>query len=116
MGAALRWGLSLALNAVFPFIQLGTLVSNLLGGYCIGVALGVFGTFPGLGPEWRLLIVTGFLGALTTFSAYSAEVATLLQQERFAVALMVVATHNLGSLAMTFLGMGSFTLARSFFH
>jgi CrcB protein len=116
MGAILRWGLALALNAVFPFIHLGTLVANLLGGYCIGVALGVFGIFPTLGPEWRLLVVTGFLGALTTFSAYSAEIATLLQQERFFVALAAVALHNLGSLGMTFLGMGSFTLARTFLH
>ncbi|MCL2790880.1 MAG: fluoride efflux transporter CrcB [Desulfobulbus sp.] len=115
-GAILRWGLGLALNAAFPLIPLGTLVANLLGGYCIGVALGVFGAFPTLGPEWRLLVITGFLGGLTTFSTYSAEVATLFQQERFVVAITAIAIHNLGSLGMTFLGIGSCTLIRSLFH
>jgi CrcB protein len=87
----------------------------MLGGYCIGLALGLFGTFPELGPEWRLLIITGFLGALTTFSTYSAEVVTLLQQGRFVPALTAIALHNIGSLCMTFLGIGSFTLAKSLF-
>lgn len=115
LGAILRWGLGLALNAVFPAIPLGTLAANLLGGYCIGVALGAFGAFPDLGPEWRLLVITGFLGALTTFSTYSAEVATLLQQERFLLAMAAIAAHNAGALGMTFLGMGTFALARSLF-
>lgn len=115
LGAILRWGLGLALNTVFPAIPLGTLTANLLGGYCMGVALGVFGTFPELGPEWRLLVITGFLGALTTFSTYSAEVTTLLQQERFFIAITAIGLHNLGSLGMTFLGLGSFTLFRTLF-
>jgi CrcB protein len=104
------------LNAVFPLIPLGTLVANLLGGYCIGVAIGLFEAFPNIGPEWRLLVITGFLGALTTFSTYSAEVTALFQQERFLVAVTAIAAHNLGSLCMTLLGIGSFTLARSIFH
>lgn len=114
LGAILRWSIGLALNTIFPPIPLGTLTVNLIGGYCIGVALGIFSTFPELGPEWRLLVVTGFLGALTTFSTYSAEVTILLQQERFFLALAVIALHNIGSLCMTFLGLGSFTLAKSF--
>jgi len=103
----------LTLNTIFPLIPLGTLIANLLGGYCIGLALGVFGSFPELGPEWRLLVITGFLGALTTFSTYSAEVITLLQQERFLLALAAIAGHNIGSLCMTFLGIVSFTRIQS---
>jgi CrcB protein len=115
LGAILRWSLGLTLNSLFPLIPLGTLAANLLGGYCIGLALGLFGTFPELDPEWRLLIITGFLGALTTFSTYSAEIAILLHQERFVPALAAIALHNIGSLLMTFLGVGSFSLAKSFF-
>jgi len=115
LGAILRWGLGLALNAMFPLIPLGTLVANLFGGYCIGVAVGVFDEFTQLGPEWRLLIITGFLGGLTTFSTYSAEVASLVQQDRFLFAIAAIAAHNIGSLFMTFLGIGSFTLVKSLF-
>ncbi len=66
LGAILRWALGMALNPLFPLVPLGTLAANLLGGYCIGAAVGVFTILPGLGPEWRLFVVTGFLGALTT--------------------------------------------------
>ncbi len=112
LGAILRWGFGLMLNAVFPLIPLGTLVANLLGGYCIGLAVSVFGAFPTLGPEWRLLVITGFLGALTTFSTFSAEVCTLLQEDRLLTAMAAIALHVCGSLAMTFLGMGTFALLR----
>lgn len=112
IGAAVRWGLGLTLNSMFPLIPLGTLVANMLGGYCMGLAIGVFGTFPSLSPEWRLLIITGFLGALTTFSTYSAEVATLLQRGRIFVALSSIAIHNVGALCMTFLGIGTFALIK----
>jgi len=115
-GAILRWIFGLMLNAIFPLIPLGTLVANLLGGYCIGVAISVFEAMPALGSEWRLLVITGFLGGLTTFSTYSGEVAILLQQERFLFAIAAMAAHNIGSLCMTFLGIGSFTLIRSLFH
>ena len=110
-GAVLRWLLALALNAVFPLMPLGTLAANLLGGFLVGVALCVFTTFPDLPMEWRLLFVTGFLGALTTFSTFSAEVSFLITQERLALAAGTVALHVCGSLLMTFLGMGAFQLA-----
>ena len=115
IGAILRWSLGLALNALFPPIPLGTLVVNLFGGYCIGMVLGIFGTFPKLGPEWNLLVITGFLGALTTFSTYSAEVTTLFQQGRFFLAMAAIAAHNIGSVCMTFLGLGSWALIQSCF-
>ncbi|MDD3530576.1 MAG: fluoride efflux transporter CrcB, partial [Gallionellaceae bacterium] len=78
IGAWLRWGLSLWLNPVFPAIPFGTLAANLGGGYLVGLAVAFFAQHPGLPPEWRLLIITGFLGGLTTFSTFSAELFTLL--------------------------------------
>lgn len=74
-GALTRWLLGVSLNAMFPAIPPGTLLANLIGGYLVGVAMAVFAEFPGLAPEWRLLVFTGFLGGLTTFSTFSAEVA-----------------------------------------
>jgi CrcB protein len=106
-GAVLRWALALALNATFPLLPLGTLVANLGGGYLIGVALAVFGAHPGWAPEWRLLVITGFLGGLTTFSTFSAEVTTLLQQGRLLWAGWAISAHVVGSLAMTLLGLAT---------
>jgi CrcB protein len=77
-GAWLRWWLGLRLNPLFPNVALGTLASNLIGGYLVGVAVGFFAQHEGLAPQWRLLAITGFLGGLTTFSTFSAEVVTLL--------------------------------------
>jgi CrcB protein len=104
-GAWLRWGLAVWLNGLFPALPPGTLIANLAGGYLIGLALGYFAQDSGLPAEWKLLVVTGFLGALTTFSSFSAEVVTLLQQGRPGWALATVSAHVLGSLAMTFLGL-----------
>ena len=103
-GALARWGLGLWLStgAAMPW---GTLAANLVGGYLIGVCVAVFQAMPQLDPAWRLALITGFLGALTTFSSFSAEVITLLQQQRWAPALGWCAVHLLGSLAMTWLGL-----------
>lgn len=114
LGALLRWGLGLWLNGIYPAVPMGTLAANLLGGYLIGLAIAFFAFFPNMNSEWRLFIITGFLGALTTFSTFSAEVAFLLQQGRWLLAGGTVALHVLGSLAMTFLGMASFSLVRHF--
>lgn len=113
-GAALRWLISLALNPLFSGLPLGTLAANLIGAFCIGLALGLFARYPDIAPHWRLLIVTGFLGGLTTFSSFSAEVAGLFLRGRVVSAMAGIALHVGGSLAMTFLGMGAATLARSF--
>lgn len=115
LGAWLRWGLAVWLNGLFPALPPGTLLANLAGGYLIGLALATFAQAPGLPPEWKLLVVTGFLGALTTFSSFSAEVVGLLQQGRAGWALATIATHVLGSLAMTFAGIGSVALLRRCF-
>lgn len=104
IGAWLRWGLGLLLNAVYPAIPVGTLAANLLGGYLIGLALAWFALHPGLAPEWRLLLVTGFLGGLTTFSTFSAEVFTLLARTQYGLAIAAMGLHVAGSLAMTGLG------------
>ena len=111
-GAVLRWALGLTLNSTFHNIAMGTLVANLAGGYLIGLALGVFGAFPSFPPEWRLLIVTGFLGGLTTFSTFSAEVTMLLHQGKAQWALLEIGLHVVGSLLMTALGLYTVTAIR----
>ncbi len=112
LGALLRWWLAVALNGLFPALPPGTLAANLVGGYLIGVALALFAHQVNLPPEWRLFVVTGFLGGLTTFSTFSAEVTTLLQQGRLGWALGAVTAHVLGSLAMTLAGMASYEALR----
>jgi len=107
LGAVLRWLLGMSLNALFPGIPLGTLAANLIGGYLIGVALAVFAHHPGFSLEWRLFIVTGFLGGLTTFSTFSAEVTVLIQEGRMLWAFGAISAHVLGSLAMTMLGLAT---------
>ena len=106
-GAVARWLLGLWLNALFPAVPPGTLAANLLGGYLIGLALALFAQAPGLAPEWRLLVFTGFLGGLTTFSAFSAEATLLLQQGRLLWAAVAISAHVVGSLVMTMLGLAT---------
>lgn len=86
---------------------MGTLVANLLGGYLIGIAITFFARVPMLAPEWRLFAITGFLGGLTTFSTFSAEVTAQLQAERFGWAAATIASHVVGSLCMTLIGIAS---------
>lgn len=109
LGALARWrlGLWLSPGAVLPW---GTLAANLLGGYLVGVCVAVFQALPNLDPVWRLALVTGFLGALTTFSSFSAEVVTMLGQQRFTLALVTTALHLFGSLLLTVAGMKSVVL------
>lgn len=107
LGALLRWWFGLVLNPIFPTMPLGTLAANLLGGYLVGVAVAFFSIKSGLPPEWRLLAITGFLGGLTTFSTFSAEVVTLLERAQFGWALATAGIHLMGSLLLTALGMMS---------
>ena len=107
LGALARWVLALWLNAgsgAPPVLPWGTLAANLIGGYLIGVVIAGLQHLPHLDPVWRLAIVTGFLGGLTTFSSFSAEVVTMLQQERYALALGTSLSHVCGSLLLTILG------------
>ncbi len=103
-GACLRWWLGIALNPVFPTLPLGTLAANLLGGYLIGVAVAYFSVNTSLPPEARLLVITGFMGALTTFSTFSAEVVTLIARDQFGWAITTAGVHLFGSLTLTALG------------
>jgi CrcB protein len=113
LSALLRRWLGLTLNSYFPSIPPGTLAANLIGGYIIGVAVAFFASFSGLAPEWRLFVVTGFCGGLTTFSTFSSELVTLLQEGRSLDACGAAALHLLGSVLMTFAGIGTVALAKS---
>jgi len=107
LGALLRWQLGTRLNSMFPTIPPGTLAANLIGAYVIGMAMAFFSAFPAIPPEWRLLVVTGFCGGLTTFSTFSAEVAVLLQQGQLFWAVGAIAGHVCGSVFMTLAGIGT---------
>jgi CrcB protein len=109
LGALMRWGLGLWLSpgALIPW---GTLAANLLGGYLVGLVIAVFQALPQLDPVWRLALVTGFLGALTTFSSFSAEVVAMLGQQRHLLAFGTAAMHLFGSLLLTVAGMRTVTL------
>ena len=106
VGALARWQLGLWLNPYSAdLMPLGTLAANLIGAYLVGVSVGIFQQLPNLDPVWRLTLVTGFLGALTTFSSFSAEVVALLQQGRLTLAAGTAGAHLLGSLTLTVLGL-----------
>jgi CrcB protein len=113
IGAWLRWGLGLWLNPALPELPLGTLAANLVGGYLIGLAVAFFMQHPGIAPEWRLFIITGFLGGLTTFSTFSAETVTLLMRGQYTWGAAIIAAHLGGSLVMTVLGIQSFKWLQS---
>ncbi|MBU3610387.1 fluoride efflux transporter CrcB [Polynucleobacter wuianus] len=104
LGALLRAGFNILTVSVASIIPLGTLISNMVGGYLVGLAVAFFGNNPQLSPEWRLLVVTGFLGGLTTFSSFSAEVVAFIQRGEFTWALGTAMLHLVGSLLLTFLG------------
>ena len=112
LGAWARWGLGAALNAVVPNLPLGTLVANLLGGYLVGVTVAQLETVAGVAPEVRLFVITGFLGALTTFSTFSAEAVSLLHTARYGWFFAHTAMHLFGSLGMTVLGLETVRLLR----
>ncbi|KAB0486013.1 fluoride efflux transporter CrcB [Pseudomonas psychrophila] len=107
-GAWLRWLLGIKLNALFPTIPPGTVVANMVGGYLIGLTIAFLAASPSLSPEWRLLIITGFCGGLTTFSTFSAETVTLIQEGKLLWALGSISLHVVGSLAMTAAGLISY--------
>lgn len=104
IGAWARWGLAVWLAPAHGKVQAGTLLANLAGGYLIGIALGFFGGYPQISPEWRLFAVTGFLGGLTTFSTFSGEAMTLLQRGDYAWALAHSALHLAGSIVCCIAG------------
>ena len=105
LGALLRWGLGITLNPLFPTLPLGTLAANLLGGLLVGFAIAWLSRHPGIPPEFRLFLITGFLGGLTTFSTFSAEVVTLLARAEYAWGLAAIAAHLSGALLLTAAGM-----------
>lgn len=123
LGCLLRWMLGLSLNAVFPVLPLGTLAANLLAAYLVGIAIAFFMLVPmpvlmsaSMLNSWRLFIITGFLGGLSTFSSFSAEVILSIQAGRFLWAGIMVIANLIGSLFLTFLGMVTVSFLRSLIH
>ena len=112
-GALLRWGLGSLFAKTLPWLVVGTLAANWLGGLLIGIIAALTEWWPQISPQWRLLLITGFLGGLTTFSGFSLEVAALIQQQRWLVALAVISLHVVGSVAMTLLGIALIQWLRS---
>lgn len=104
IGATLRWGLGLWLSPFFSVLSFGTLIANYLGCFIIGILLAIFWQFPTIPAEWRLFLVTGFLGSLTTFSSFSAEVVENFLQDKWLFGFGIVALHLLGCLLFTALG------------
>jgi CrcB protein len=105
LGALARWQLGLWLSSPGAILPWGTLAANWVGGYLVGLAIGVFQALPDLDPIWRLMLITGFLGGLTTFSAFSAEVVHFITEGRFGLALLTAGLHLMGSLLLTLLGL-----------
>jgi CrcB protein len=112
LGALMRWQLGARLNSIFPAIPPGTLGANIVGGYVVGVAVAYFSQASDIAPQWRLFIVTGFCGGLTTFSTFSAEVVSLLQEGRLTVAMVAIGVHVMGSLLATLAGLASWQLLK----
>lgn len=112
LGALARYGLSLTLNGLMPQMPLGTLASNLIAAYIIGAAMAWFAANPDISPAWRLFIVTGLTGGLSTFSTFSAELFTLLREDRLMWSAGLIVTHVAGSLVFILLGMGTVALLR----
>lgn len=108
LGAWARWGLGAWLNPATPNLPLGTLIVNIAGGYLIGLAVAYFDSHASLSPEWRLFCITGFLGAMTTFSAFSAEAMQLLQAEKYLAAALHSGAHLFGAILATILGFASY--------
>ena len=115
LGALLRWQLGAKLNNLFPTIPPGTLAANLIGAYVVGLGIAFFASYSAISPEWRLLVITGFCGGLTTFSTFSAEIALLFQQGQLQWAAAAVAGHVAGSVLMTLAGFGTVAMLKSFF-
>ena len=104
LGAWLRWLIGLKLNPIFPAIPLGTVTVNFIGGFIIGFAISYFSQ-SALSPNYKLFVITGFCGALTTFSTFSAEIIALLQQGKLSYAVAAIVIHVIGSLVFTMIGM-----------
>jgi CrcB protein len=112
LGALLRYALSLSMNAFVPYIPMGTLASNLIAAYIVGAGIAFFGAMPNLSPAWRMFVITGLAGGLSTFSTFSAELLTLLRDGRLGWSAGMLALHVGGSLLMTLLGMATISLIR----
>lgn len=108
IGALCRWALGLLLDSLFIAVSIGTIAANLIGAYLVGIAIAYFAGHAEIAPHWRLLIITGFLGGLTTFSSFSAEVVEMIAEGKTGIAVATVLIHVMGSLALTFFGIQTY--------
>ncbi|MDR0770202.1 MAG: fluoride efflux transporter CrcB [Burkholderiales bacterium] len=113
IGAWMRWGLSWWLNDWYPRFPLGTLASNLVGGFAVGVALAYFIARSDLPSHYQLFVITGLLGGLTTFSTFSSEVSMLLLRGDYLIGLALATAHLLGSLVLTIIGFAAYRVLAS---
>jgi CrcB protein len=113
LGALLRWGLNAQFNNLFPAIPPGTLIANLIGAYIAGIAIALFALSPAIAPEWKLFVITGFCGGLTTFSGFSLELVAVIKEGQMGWALGATVAHVVGSVLMTFAGMGTVVWIKS---
>lgn len=104
IGAWSRWGIGILLNTLHPIYPMGTLTVNLAGAYLMGISMGAFELFSDLSPNLKLIINIGFLGGLTTFSAFTAEIFQLLQKNELVASVTLIALHVVGSVLMAYLG------------
>lgn len=111
-GAVIRWSLGIWLAKTAAWIAVGTLLANWAGAYLIGICAALVQHTDLLPPHWRLLIITGFLGSLTTFSGFSLEVVGMLQAQRWGAAAATASLHLFGSLLLTVLGMMTVSIWR----
>lgn len=109
LGALWRWQLSEQFNHRLATLPLGTLAANWIGAYVIGLAVAYFADAPKLSDTWRLFIITGLLGGLTTFSTFSAEVVTMIQQARWGWVATHIAAHLGGSVVLTIAGLATYS-------
>lgn len=116
LGGLLRWQLGLKFNTVFSSIPLGTLYANFIAAFVIGIAIGVFNSFPSLSPEWKIFLITGFCGGLSTFSSFSAEALTLITEEKYMTSCLHILAHVVGSIFLVFVGLSSVNFIKRIIH
>jgi CrcB protein len=104
IGAWFRWLIGAGFAGIFPGLPFGTLAANLLGGLLMGVSIAFFQSLANISEELKLIVNVGFLGGLTTFSAYTADLFDLIQKGELSMALLLIFAHVVGALLLCYVG------------